>query len=193
MSRNRRRSRPAWPRPAARAALRRRGLTLIELIVALAVTGLVLLGARTLMEGVAASAARVSAVTRGADEDANGERLLRAVVGRLETGPGKPFTGNPRSAGFSSWCDVPGGWQDPCDVTLVVDSLGGRPALVAVLSTGEALPVRAGFSSGELRYLSDASGGGQWFREWPLGLTTPVALGFVVDGDTLLVRIGERG
>jgi prepilin-type N-terminal cleavage/methylation domain-containing protein len=171
----------------------RAGLTLIELIVALTITALVLLGARVMMEGVADAAARVAAGARRGDEEANAERLLRSVVGRLEAGTDKPFTGDIRKARFSSWCDVPGGWQDPCEVAVVFDSLGGRPALVVVLSTAEVLSLRAGFTSGQLRYLSDASGGGQWFREWSSGLTTPVAIGVIVDGDTLLVRVDERG
>jgi hypothetical protein len=49
------------------------------------------------------------------------------------------------------------------------------------------------FEQGALRYLSAASGGGVWFHAWGQGITAPLAIGIVLDGDTTILPIGERG
>jgi hypothetical protein len=65
--------------------------------------------------------------------------------------------------------------------------------LVARLSTGEVIALQRGFSTGMLRYLNDPIGRGVWFRIWGHGITAPLAIGVITDGDTAIVRIGERG
>jgi prepilin-type N-terminal cleavage/methylation domain-containing protein len=182
------------PAPAY-APARRGGFTLVEVVVAISVSGLVLLGAHALLVGVADATDRLTAVTREAERSANGERLLRTLFARVEVGtsPVQRFAGDPRKARFTSWCDSPRGWQERCEVAVVFDSLGGRPAFVVVLSTGEVLPLRTHFGSGELRYLADPAAGGSWVRQWGPGAEAPVAVGVIVDHDTMIVRIGERG
>jgi hypothetical protein len=46
---------------------------------------------------------------------------------------------------------------------------------------------------GELLYLADARDGGQWLRNWSTVLIAPLAIGAVIDADTLVLAIGERG
>jgi prepilin-type N-terminal cleavage/methylation domain-containing protein len=168
----------------------RRGFTVFELIVALTISAFALLSARALLETIAASGARIRSVARQEARNANRERLLRALVGRLYAGDSSAtFTGDPRQAQFTSWCDVSGGWQERCQVTLGIDTAG----LVAVLSTGERFVLRQGFRAGELRYLNSPTGGGEWFKIWSVQLTQPLAIGVIADGDTTIVRIGERG
>jgi prepilin-type N-terminal cleavage/methylation domain-containing protein len=173
----------------------RRGFTLVEVLVALVLAALVILGARGLLAGLSDSAARISRVARAADADANAERTLRALVGRLEIGTPDAglFTGDVRSAAFTSWCDTRFGWQERCRVTLTADSAGEMRSLVARLSTGERLVLRRAVRELSFRYLADAATGGAWTQRWGAGLTAPVAIGVVVDGDTLIVRVGERG
>jgi hypothetical protein len=55
------------------------------------------------------------------------------------------------------------------------------------------LIVRERFERCELRYLKDASTRGTWFRSWGTGISAPIAIGVIVDRDTLILRIGERG
>jgi prepilin-type N-terminal cleavage/methylation domain-containing protein len=168
----------------------RRGFTVFELIVALTVSAFALLGARALLETIAASAVHIQSAALAADRDANRERLLRALVGRLEVGDSTAtFVGDEHAAQFTSWCDVPAGWQERCTVTLATDTAG----LVAILSTGERILFRRGFRVGALRYLNNPAGGGEWFRIWTRQLTAPLAIGVIVDGDTTILRIGERG
>jgi hypothetical protein len=153
------------------------------------------LTARVFLEAMADDAQAIVRHAIQSDEDANAERVLRELVRRLEIGTDDSarFTGHERIARFSSWCDVPAGWLERCKVTLAIDTRGREPVLAAALSTGELLVLRRGFSSGQLRFLSDAARGGTWFRSWGESITAPMAIGLVVDADTLILRIGERG
>jgi prepilin-type N-terminal cleavage/methylation domain-containing protein len=173
----------------------RGGFTLVEIVVALAVAGVVLLGARALLSGLADHAGRISTYSRVNERDANAERLLRSLIGQLEVGTSDAatFGGTEREATFTTWCDVPAGWQERCDVALVIDTLEARNVLLARFTSGRAVVLRDRFQRGSFRYLQDADAGGTWFRVWGTGVTTPLAIGVVLDRDTLILRIGERG
>lgn len=173
----------------------RRGFTLIEVVLALVIAGTVVLSARMLLEELADDAQAIVAHASGVDARANAERELRELVLRLEVGTdgARRFAGDERAARFTSWCDMPRGWQERCTVTLAVDREGREPVLAASLSTGEMLVLRRGFATGSLRYLGDAARGGTWFRSWGESITAPFAIGIVLDADTLILRIGERG
>lgn len=176
-----------------RARRARPGLTLVEVVVALALAGLVLLGARGVLESVADAADAVARGAALADGEANADRFVRGLFERLEVGVDEAhrFVGREHALRFASWCAVPAGWQEPCTVTVAVDSLRGVLALS--LSTGEQVVLRRGFAHGALRYLGSAGGGGVWLAGWGAGITAPPAIAVVVDGDTLVLRIGERG
>jgi prepilin-type N-terminal cleavage/methylation domain-containing protein len=173
----------------------RRGFTLIELLVALLVGATVVLGARLLVEGVAADARRLTLFAQRTDREANAERVLRSMVAMVDVstvGAG-PFGGDERQARFTSWCDRPAGWQERCAVTLSIADDSVARALLLTLPGSEPLRVRMGFKHGELRYLSDAHDGGQWLRSWGSGLTVPLAVGAILDADTLVLTIGAGG
>jgi prepilin-type N-terminal cleavage/methylation domain-containing protein len=174
---------------------RRRGFTLIEVLVALAIAGSIVVTARMLLEELADDADRLVARATDADARANAERALRELVLRLEVGTdhARRFAGDERVARFTSWCDVPRGWQERCMVTLAVDREGAEAVLAASLSTGELLVIRRGLANARLRYLGDAARGGTWFRSWGESITAPLAIAVVFDADTLILRIGERG
>jgi hypothetical protein len=126
----------------------------------------------------------------------NGERLLRSLVGRLEVGTDQSheFAGDEHRVQFTTWCDMPAGWQERCDAVIGIEpDTGTGLQLVAHLSTGEVIALHRGFTTGTLRYLNDPVGRGVWFRIWGHGITAPLAIGVVTDGDTAIVRIGERG
>lgn len=173
----------------------RRGFTLIELLVALLVGATIVLGARLMLEGVADNARRVTSIARRADHEANAERLLRSTVAAIDVSAAgvQPFEGDERAAHFTSWCARPGGWQERCVVTLAVTGDSAATALVLTLPAGAPINVRAGTRHGELRYLADARGGGQWLRNWNTGVNAPLAIGAIIDADTLVLVIGERG
>jgi prepilin-type N-terminal cleavage/methylation domain-containing protein len=173
----------------------RDGFTLFEILVALAIAGTVVVTARMLLERLADDAERLVAHAATNDTEANAERTLRELVSRLEVGTddSRRFVGDERTTRFTSWCEVPRGWQERCTVTFAIDTEGPERVLAASLSTGELLVLRRGFSNATLRYLGDAARGGTWFRSWGESITAPLAIGIVLDADTLILRIGERG
>lgn len=179
--------------PWARSA----GFTLVEVMVAIVVIGVVLVGARTMLGQIADDADRISAAARQADREANAEALLRTIVGRMEVssvvGEEVRFEGQPEGARFHTWCEVPDGWLERCQASLGFIELDGSPALALRLSTGETVPLRRGFRTGEILYLREPAAGGDWVPKWGASLTAPLAIGVVVDGDTAILRIGERG
>lgn len=176
----------------------RRGFTLVEVMVALTVMGIVLVGARTMLGQIADDADRITAAAADADREANAEALLRTVAGRLElpTAFGDEedgFQGEAHGTRFRSWCEVPDGWLERCSASIGFIRLDGDNVLALRLSTGELVQLRRGFGAGELVYLRDAANGGAWVRSWGASITAPLAIGVVIDGDTTLVPIGERG
>jgi len=173
----------------------RPAFTVLELIVALTLGALVIVAARALLETIGEHALRVTATAGQLDADANGERLLRTLAGRLEIGADSAdtFGGDASSLSFSSWCQVPRGWLEPCRVRLALVPDHTGVAIVARLSTGENLTIRRGAISDGFRYLASPAAGGSWYGQWGRGLSAPLAFGIIIDGDTMIVRVGERG
>lgn len=193
----------ADPRTARRGR-DRRGFTLLEVIVAIAVGSLVVLGARAMLGAVSDGADATRRTARAADRAANAEGVIRRLVADLEvgTGPSTHFAGDSTEARFSTWCPVAGGWSERCRTTLTIEAGADGTTLSATLSSGtdanhERLELRSGLDHAQLLYLSDASLGGRWFRVWGEGIRAPLAIGLVTDSagqaDTTILRIGERG
>lgn len=173
----------------------RGGFTLMEVMVAIAISAVLLLGARALLEQVGDSAEQIAGSAAEVDREANTERLVRALVGRAEQPQpgGREFAGTPRGARFTTWCDVPAGWQERCTVSLGLVRVADDNVLALEASEGEIIPVRRGFDQGSFLYLRDPAEGGTWLREWSSSVAAPVAVGVALDGDTLILRLGERG
>lgn len=180
----------------------RGGFTLIEIVIALLISAVLVLIGRQMLEALTYESRRIEQASRLATIDANAERVLREIVGRMEIGSSveQGFGGTPHQATFTSWCEVPNGWLESCRIALALDSAesglalrlsmeftdgpGGSPSQVILAQ---------GFERGALRYLTAASDGGVWFHSWGQGITAPLALGIILDVDTTIVPIGERG
>lgn len=172
----------------------RPGFTLLELIVAIAVGAIVLLGARALADRLGDSASTIGASSRSAAAAMHDDRELRAIVGQMEvaTDGSVNFGGSATEAHFNSWCRVAAGWEEPCAVTLsvtssqtsavLVDATSGRPPTLDTIAAGATL-----------LYLARADGGGSWIRRWGDGVTVPIAIGIATPRDTTILRIGSRG
>jgi prepilin-type N-terminal cleavage/methylation domain-containing protein len=177
--------------------VKRAGFTLVEVMVALLVIGVLVTGARVMLGQIADDADRIAAAGAEADRAANADRLLRQIAGRLDVaaGPGDEtrFEGQPQGARFRSWCEVPDGWLERCEVSLGFIEVEGEPVLAVRMGGEEPLALVRGFDEGELLYLREATGGGVWVHSWGASITAPVAFGVVIDGDTSIVRVGERG
>jgi hypothetical protein len=163
------------------------------------VGSIVLLGAEHVLAALTDEAQVIAARALHADREANGEGVLRALVGRLEIGTAGsiPFSGDSGAVRFSSWCEVPASWLERCAVTLAFDSIDRQPVLVARLDHAAPIVLVRGFSRGAFRYLESAAAGGQWFEQWGTGITAPLGIGALLDRgartDTLLLRVGPRG
>lgn len=182
-------------RGSAQSRVRRRGFTLIEIIVAMSISAMLLVGARAMLGEVGDDALRITAQAAVQDRDSNSERYFRELIGRLELGGGseREFAGDPLRATFSSWCDTPGGWQERCRVVVSVERKDNRIVVIARPTIGSAVVLRDSAQRGALRYLITAEGGGSWLQVWGAGITAPLAIAVIVDADTLIIPIGDRG
>lgn len=170
------------------------GFTLIEVVVALAVSVVVVLLAHRMSVLAADSAVQVGDSSFEADREANAALLLGSLVAQAEVGAGGAtrFLGHSRTATFTTWCEMPAGWQESCRIALgFVQSPERR--LVAILPTGRVIVLHEGFRSGAFRYLTDAADGGTWIPTWADRTGPPLAVGVILDGDTLIMPIGPRG
>lgn len=166
-----------------------KGFTLVEIMIAIAISTIVMLTVREILEQLANSADDTTDLAITADRRENTERAVRLLFSRAEpSDSARPFTGNAEAVKFTSWCDVPSGWLEQCNVTANVDSLG----LKVQTSQSDTFTVSGGKNKRELRYLITAANGGQWTNRWNEGLSTPLAVGIVSSSDTTVLRIGER-
>jgi hypothetical protein len=153
------------------------------------ITAGLLLGGRLLLEQLADADDRLAGATATADAAANADDMLRRLVLQADRPSiGRPFTGGPNRARFASWCDTPAGWEEACTVTLAL----GRTLRVNAPPL-RPFVARRGLTGAELRYLRDATDGGQWERTWGSDVAVPLAIGVITDRDTTIFRIGERG
>ena len=172
------------------------GFTLIEVIVALVIGGGAILLAASMLSATSDQTRLVGERVRAADASHGGERLLRRLVGQMtwSTSSEPAARGTATTLRFVSWCDVPRGWQERCVVAVELpDSPNFNDGVMVRLSTGDDLTLLAGHRVTGLLYLGRVERGGQWNDRWTDGASLPPAIGFIVDGDTLTIRIGERG
>lgn len=172
------------------------GFTLIEVVTALAIGGIAVTLAAAMLAAVSDHTQRVADVARARDETVASERLLRRLVGQMSwSARDEPAPrGTPEALRFTTWCDVPAGWQERCIVELRVGK-EGQPALgiEARLSTGETLRLLSGIEVHGFTYLVTPEHGGRWQTRWLDAASLPPIIGIVLARDTILLRTGERG
>jgi hypothetical protein len=168
----------------------------MEIVVALTIGAIIVLAARTLLESLSSATDHVLTASRQIDADANAERFLRLLAQQIETSSKTEdaFAGDETSTQFTTWCTVPGGWQERCRIALAVEPSNQGPRLMTRAINGSLTPVavRRAISFLELRYLASASDGGTWFRQWGSSASLPQAIGILIDRDTLVLRIAGR-
>jgi prepilin-type N-terminal cleavage/methylation domain-containing protein len=168
------------------------GFTLIEVMVALAIAGLVVLAAHRIFTGVADGAQAVAAARERLDHEANARRWLKATFLSLDP----PFEGHVDRLSFTSWQLGTGGWFEPQHTELRQDddrfvAAGASP-----------LVLRNGVSDVAFDYLLDPGADTKWVREWVSPVSAPLAIRLRIAGcgkrdatcvDTLLFLVKERG
>ena len=173
--------------------MRRGGFTLIEVMVAVAITGLVVLAAHRIFTGVADGARAVAVARENLDRHANARRWLKSTFLSLEA----PFEGRTDHVSFTSWQLAAGGWFEPRPTELRREDswLLGKTAT-------ESFQLADGISDIAFDYLLDPGANSRWVREWVSPVSAPLAVRLRITGcgrrdagcaDTLLFLIKERG
>jgi len=172
---------------------RRDGFTLIEVMVAIAIAGVVIVTAHRIFTGVADGAKAVAVARESLDRNANARRWLKATFLSLEP----PFEGRADRATFTSWQLVPGGWFEPQSTQL--SQHGSR---FLGVTEAETLPLADSVSDVAFDYLLDPGADTKWVREWISPVSAPLAVRLRIAGcekrdagcvDTLLFLVKERG
>ena len=161
---------------------RRKGFTLVEVMVAVAVGAVVILAAHGIFAGVTGGARALLAARETLDREANARRWLKASFLSLDP----PFEGKPDRVRFTAWQLSAGGWFEPQRIDL------GREAFRLAADSVTSLA---------FDYLLDPGANSKWVREWISPVSAPLAIrirlrrGIGDRGrvDTLLFLIKERG
>jgi prepilin-type N-terminal cleavage/methylation domain-containing protein len=168
------------------------GFTLIEVVVALAVSGMAVAAAAALLDSLGTRAKAIERAAADVDSNANAERLLRQLVanitGSRDSNPS--FEGDAEAAHFRSWCETPQGWLDNCSAQLRFERHrdGTTLRLLLVGADSDAIDLDRVFENGRLRYLVNAESQGTWTDRWTRpGL--PEAVAVILDADTLLLPV----
>jgi prepilin-type N-terminal cleavage/methylation domain-containing protein len=172
------------------------GFTLLEVLLALALGGLVVLMAHRVFAGVTDGAHHLSQEQEALDRETNARRLLVALVGSLDIGAPQAagFDGRPDQVTFSTWAVTGHGWSTRQRLTL---RLAGR-ALVAEGLGPDAIVLADSVATLAIDYLLDHGADAVWVRKWQSPVSAPLALRMRIARvkgvvDTLLLVAGSRG
>src|SRR5258708_17777530 len=102
---------------------RSRGFTLIEVLVALPVRGIVVLLAHAVFTAVTDAGRQGQAARTALDHESNAGRWMQATFLSLDVGSDSgagPFEGRPDRVAFGAWLETPGGWFERQRVELRV-------------------------------------------------------------------------
>lgn len=161
-------------------------MTLIELLAAITIAGLVLLGAVFLLSGVDDAAKRVIAdaesITANANPSLELHDLFAGAFATFDTS--QRFEGNERAMTFSTRCPAREGWFERCRAVLLIDD--GR--LRARLDDAPWRILRHYHADTRLRYF--AAERGEWKASWFSSASVPDAIGFVTPDDTVVYAVG---
>jgi prepilin-type N-terminal cleavage/methylation domain-containing protein len=170
----------------------RGGFTLVELLAALAVSGLALLGGILLLDQLTDSTTRITRRGLAVAREANGLRVLRQLLldAQVSADSSDRFRGDARATDFSSMCQHPGGWRERCRASLSIDRRADSSVAIAMLPRGEFLELARWPGEATLRYFDVLARDSMWTDRWAPSITMPAAIGIVVGTDTLVYPLG---
>ncbi len=170
------------------------GFTLVELLVALTVAGVVALLTHQIFGAATGGMQQVEAARRQFEPEQLGIRWLDAAFLSLEAGNGGAgFEGHGDRMAFSSWLVTTNGWLERSPVALRLD----RGRLVAGTAHGD-LEILSGVTALACDYLLDPGLDSRWVSAWVSPLTAPLGVRLRLERpggevDTLLFLIKGRG
>jgi prepilin-type N-terminal cleavage/methylation domain-containing protein len=179
------------------------GFTLVELMVALTLAGLVVLTAHRLFAAAGDAGRTLRAARAALDRQSNARRWLAATFLSLDVGSDSAgsFEGRSDHVIFSAWELTPDGWFERRRVSL---GQAGQH-LVAQVLPGESVVLADSITSLDIDYLLEPGAESRWVREWVSPVSAPLAVrmriawagcgnrGVGCAVDTLLFLIKERG
>lgn len=179
------------------------GFTLIEVMVALLLGAMVVLGAHAVFAGVTGALAHVDATRAALERRANARTWLREAIANLQVGTDSAgdFRGHPASLTAPTWVRVPTGGFHRERVTLELE--GGR--FIAALGDGTTLTLADSIRAVAFDYLLEPGATATWAREWLSPVSAPLAVRIRITyrtstatvgtapTDTLLFLVGARG
>jgi prepilin-type N-terminal cleavage/methylation domain-containing protein len=155
---------------------RRGGFTLVEVVVALVVTGAIALLAHGLFAAAADASHRLETARRRLDHESNAHGFQRDAFLALDVGADSagPFEGEPRRVQFSAWLPVSGGWNERRRIILALNAgwwtadVGDEPS--------ERVALADSVTSVGLDYLLSLGASAHWVGDWHSAVSAPLAV-----------------
>lgn len=170
----------------------RRGMTLIELLLATALLGMIVLGSHAMIDVVMTSDDRMAVRARAAEEQGVGHRMLFDLMSRAHsiTDSSENFYGDARAVRLIGFCETPHGWRELCRASLQMRYEQGASVVEAWLSADQRIHLIRVSGASRFIYLDGSSLSGRWIEAWGSSIDLPAAVGVIRDRDTLLVPVG---
>jgi prepilin-type N-terminal cleavage/methylation domain-containing protein len=173
------------------------GFTLVELLVALTLSGLVVLTVARLFTTLVTAERTLSVERRTRTRQENAHRWLVSAFLSLEVGaaPGESFEGSAHQVAFTTWQMTPRGWFERRRI--VLSSEDAR--LQARLDDGSTVTLADSLLGVGFDYLLEPGATTHWVSSWISPVSAPLAVRIRITPldsgttDTLLLLIKERG
>jgi len=171
---------------------KRRGVSLLELVIALSISGFAMLGGVMLLDQLNDSNARIAGDRVANAAEGNGDRLLRRVLAdaRATADSAERFVGDEHTASYLTFCDTPSGWPETCRITMTIDSLRDSSVIRAESNIGGQFAVRRLSGVASFRYLDLVACDSSWLQRWATSISLPDAIAIVVSNDTTIFALG---
>ena len=171
----------------------RRGLTMFELVIALALAGTVLAVGALLLDELGDANARVFAQATPEATANNGARALDRLYAdaRPAADSSERFAGDSRTASYTTLCDTPSGWRERCRVKLMIESLADSSAVIAQSDRGDALTLERVAGAATFRYVDLNARDTTWLARWSPSVALPHAIAIVAGADTTVLPLGS--
>jgi prepilin-type N-terminal cleavage/methylation domain-containing protein len=173
---------------------RRCGMTLVEVMAALALAGVLLAGAQALLAALGETDARTSQRAAVIATRGEGLRALQEALAmmRAEGDVASRFFADESGATFATLCRVAGGWLEPCAVALQLLSAEDSSVVLLTVGQGSAVQVLRLEGRARLAYLERNWEEDRWLPIWHSGRAVPIAVRVWSDRDSVVFFGGAR-